>query len=158
MTFYLARQRGFTLVELVTIMILMGILAAVAIPRFAGTSAFETRGFADQTVASLQYARKMAVAAGRNVCVSASSGGNTLTMTMAATRGQSTACASVVSNPVANWKTYSGISYGSALSTIFYGDGSAIAAPGFTITGDSTYTLVVEATGYVHCNPVGNCS
>lgn len=153
------RHRGFTLVELVVIMIIVGILAVVALPRFASRSTFETRGFADQTMATLQYARKVAVATGRNVCASASSGGNTLTMTMATARGQSQACDSlqVVANPSAKWRTYSGVSYGSALSTTFHGDGSATAVPGFTVLGDSTYTIVVESTGYVHCSPVSAC-
>jgi MSHA pilin protein MshC len=154
---YTLRNRGFTLIELVTVMILIGILAIVAVPKFANTSAFETRGFSDQTLATLQYGRKVAVAAGRNVCASAT--GNTLTLTMATNRGQSQSCAAAnaVGNPAANWKTFSGISYGSALSTTFHADGSAAAAS-FTVSGDSTYTLVVESTGYVHCNPVSTCS
>lgn len=154
------RHRGFTLVELVVTMILIGILAVVALPRFASRSTFETRGFTDQTVATLQYARKVAVATGRNVCVSASSGGNTLTMTMATSRGQAGACSggNVVSNPAANWRTYSAVTYGSALSTTFGGDGSATAVAGFTVVGDSTYTIVVESTGYVHCSPVSACA
>ena len=138
---------------------MLGILAVVVIPRFAERSTFETRGFVDQTVASLQYARKVAVASGRNVCVSASSGGNTLTVTMATARGASSACigANVVSNPAAKWRTYSAVSYGSVLSATFGGDGSATAVPGFTVSGDSTYTIVIEPTGYVHCNPVTAC-
>jgi MSHA pilin protein MshC len=157
------RQRGFTLVELVVSMIILGVIAVAVLPRFAERSTFETRGFVDQTVATLQYARKVAVAAGRNVCVSASSGGNTLTVTMATTRGQAAACivGNVVSNPAAKWRTYSAVTYGSALNPTFRGDGSATAATlppwSLTVSGDSTYTIVVESTGYVHCNPVTAC-
>lgn len=155
-----ARQhRGFTLVELIVTMIILGILAVVAMPRFADRLSFETRGFVDQTVATLQYARKMAVASGRNVCVSASSGGNTLTMTMATARGQSGNCTSAgtaVSSPAASWRTYPGVTYGSALSTTFGGDGAAT-AQSFTVTGDSAYTIVVELTGYVHCSSTTPC-
>lgn len=141
-------------------MIIIGILAVVALPRFADQSTFETRGFADQTLATLHYARKTAVASGRNVCVSASSGGNTLTMTMASARGQPGACggsdvANLV-NPTAKWHAPPGVTYGSELSTIFGGNGMAT-AQNFTVVGDSTYTIVVESTGYVHCNPVSAC-
>ena len=61
--------RGFTLVELVTIMILLGILAVVAIPRM-DTSAYHAAQFHDQTVAALRYAQKTAVSHRRLVCVS----------------------------------------------------------------------------------------
>ena len=134
-------------------------IAVFALPRFANKLTFQTRGFADQTVATLQYARKVAVAAGRNVCATASSGGNTLTITMATARGQSQACSggNVVTNPSAKWQSYTGVTYGSALSTTFYGDGAATAAAGFTVSGDGTYTIVVESTGYVHCSPVSAC-
>ena len=63
------RVRGFTLVELVTIMILVGILAVVAIPRM-DTSAYYAAQFHDQTVAALRFAQKSAVSHRRLVCVS----------------------------------------------------------------------------------------
>jgi MSHA pilin protein MshC len=156
-----ARRHGFTLVELVVTLLIVGILAVVALPRFADRALFETRGFVDQTLVTLQYARKVAVASGRNVCVAAAAGGNTLAVTMATLRGAAGVCAAanVVANPSASWRTFSGVAYGSALATTFFADGSATAtlAPHFTVVGDSSYTIVVEATGYVHCSPVSVC-
>ena len=155
------RQRGFTLAELIITVIIVGILAVVALPRFVDNRAFETRGFVDQTLSTLQYARKVAVSSGRNVCVSASAAGNSLTVTMASNRGSGQAClpANAVANPSAKWASYSGVAYGTALATTFGGDGTAVAtiAPHFTVTGDSTYTIVIESTGYVHCDPVTAC-
>lgn len=60
-------QRGFTLVELVAVLVILGILAAVAAPRFVGTTVFNERGYADEIAASLRYARRIAVASGCNV-------------------------------------------------------------------------------------------
>lgn len=61
---------GFSLIELVVVIVLLGIIAAVVLPRWQGGSGFEERGLRDQIVAALRYAQKSAVAARRTVCVS----------------------------------------------------------------------------------------
>lgn len=152
------RHRGFTLLELIVTMTVLGILAVVAVRFFPNTLTFQTRGFADQTVATLQYARKVAVASGRHVCVSVT-GGNTLAMTMATARGMAATCSAgnVVANPAAQWKTFSGVAYGSAPSMNFFADGSATPVAAFKVSGDGTFTIAIESTGYVHCSPVSAC-
>lgn len=76
------RHSGFTMIELVTVMVLVGILAVVAIPKLDG-SAFVKRGFHDSVVATLNHAREAAVASRRFVCVSLVNGtGSAATVTV----------------------------------------------------------------------------
>ncbi len=61
------------------VMVLMGILATVALPRF-NFSGFDEVGFRDKVRATLEFARKSAVAQRRIVCVALA--GNNLTLTI----------------------------------------------------------------------------
>ena len=62
-------SRGFTMVELILVIVVAGILAAVAVPRMIGRTSFDTRGFADQLAATVRFAQKLAVAQRRDVFV-----------------------------------------------------------------------------------------
>lgn len=62
------RQGGFTQVELIVVIIMAGILAAVVLPRWRGESGFEERRFRDELLSALRYAQKMAIASRRTVC------------------------------------------------------------------------------------------
>lgn len=60
---------GFTLIELISIMILLGVLAAVAIPKMDTASAFRPLQFRDQAISALRFAQKTATSHRRLVCV-----------------------------------------------------------------------------------------
>ena len=68
----IARQRslaGFTIVELIVTIAIVGILAAVAAARFVGKGGFESRGYFDETITLVRHAQKTAIAQRRNVIV-----------------------------------------------------------------------------------------
>lgn len=64
-----SRYGGFTIVELVITLMVVGILAAITIPRFTSTSDFDVRGYYDSVANALRYAHKIAIAQRRTVYV-----------------------------------------------------------------------------------------
>jgi MSHA pilin protein MshC len=65
-----ARARGFTMVELVVVIILVGVLAALGIPRLLGDKTMEQAVFADQVISGLRRAQGIAASHRRVVCAS----------------------------------------------------------------------------------------
>ena len=74
-----ARQaRGFTMVELVMVMVLIGVLAAIGVPKLMGDNSFAAATFGDDVVSALRTAQKTAVARRRLVCATVGSTAVTL--------------------------------------------------------------------------------
>ena len=60
---------GFTVVELVLVIVIVGVLGAIAGPRFFDNATFDERAYYDELVTSLRYAQKVSVASGCRVRV-----------------------------------------------------------------------------------------
>jgi MSHA pilin protein MshC len=60
-------QRAFTLIELVTVVALLGITMAVITPRFVDMTTFRARGYADEVAGALRYGQRIAMATSCNV-------------------------------------------------------------------------------------------
>lgn len=63
------RSSGFSLIELLMVVILVGILSIFALGRLGNQDAFAARGFFDDTVGAVRFAQKLAVSTGCDVRV-----------------------------------------------------------------------------------------
>jgi MSHA pilin protein MshC len=154
------KSAGFTLVELIMVMVIVGVLAVFVAPRMFDRSSFESRGFADQVQASLRYAQKIAIAQHRFVCVDISN--NTLTLNLDTTpiSAAHTAATCPAAGAASNMTLLSGGPYSISRPGITLGNAhfnfDALGKPSFAtqqaiaISG-TTNSIVAEAeTGYVH--------
>jgi MSHA pilin protein MshC len=149
-------EKGFTLIELVMVIVLLGILSAIALPKFFDFSSYQERAFFDDTLSAVCYAQKLAVATGCKVQVSISA--NAYVLNSPADRSQCLSNSAVFSLPIRNPGTgeasyahsESGVSLTSS-PAIFYFDalGRASADVLLTVAGVKTI-VVVQDTGFVY--------
>lgn len=150
------RQRGFTVVELIMVTVILGVVAAYAAPRLLNLSDFYARGFHDETLGYLRYAQKTAIAHRRTVCIAFSA--NTLTLTLAAHSSATTCTLPLNGSTGSNTLTArSGTGYTpiptafgfNALGQPINGSGTLVSTQ--TIKIATTTDITVESnTGYVH--------
>jgi MSHA pilin protein MshC len=81
------RARGFTMVELIVVMIVAGVLAALGIPRLLGDKTIEQAVFADQVISGLRRAQAIAASHRRVVCASIAAQGVTIRLNACGTAG-----------------------------------------------------------------------
>lgn len=71
-------RAGFTMVELIVVILLVAILSTYAASRFFNRTGFDAAGYAEQVRAMTRYAQKLAIAQNRNVFVTGSPDGMAL--------------------------------------------------------------------------------
>jgi MSHA pilin protein MshC len=152
------KPEGFTLIELVMVMVLIGILAVTIIPRFANKNTFDARGYFDQSISLLRYAQKLAIAQRRDVFVNIYAPSATICLSYVT----DTSCSDLTNaaiNPADQTNIYKPaptgvVSFASSLSFSFsaLGKPSLANTTGINMTGDGILqTITVERdTGYVH--------
>lgn len=166
-----ARQQGFTLVELVMVLVILGVLAVFALPRILGSSDTAARGLHDSTLSYLRFAHKTAIAQRRTVCVAFTN--TTVSLRIANTAGGydcSGANGGVLNGADGKQSvSVSGASYSAAtvngiaclatpaafsfdgLGQPVNGSGVALGAAQCMQVGTASNSITVEAaTGYVH--------
>ncbi|AWP22228.1 hypothetical protein C4901_01735 [Acidiferrobacter sp. SPIII_3] len=144
---------GYTLLELVAILIIVGILAAVLAPRFIGTSGFTGQTTADKLLAAARYAETLAQNQG--VTTSLAVGANSFSVTQNGV---------AVANPTLQSASFvvplpAGVTITPQTTVNFVRPGIPSAAPTFTVAGAGfTARIYVTTTGYVYeCASQGPC-
>lgn len=149
-----ARQRGFTLVELVMVMMLVAVITAMSAARFSDREPFAVQGAADQLVSGLRLAQATAIAQRRPIHVSLTGNPATLRVCFDA------ACTTPLPTPAGD-STWLADAGGLTLSTdaafSFRPDGSTSLASALQLTvrgaGGSAVSpaITIEAgSGHVH--------
>jgi len=156
-------RRGFTLIELIVVMIVIAILAVVVVPRFNLLKGYDEVGYRDKVKAALEFARKSAVSQRRYACAVIDASYD-LTLTIETVTPENTAgtcprtlalpapdssCGGGVTNKVCHPGAVTSMTTGSIR---FDAQGKPVSGAGtYTINGDPTLAIKVEAeTGYVH--------
>lgn len=153
-------QRGFTLIELIMVIVLLGILAVFAAPRIFNSNDFNARGFHDETLAFLRYAQKTAIAQRRTVCVvfSGTVSASLRTASAAATPTCNTDLRGSKGDSPATITAKAGVAFnGTPTSFNFDGLGQPVDAAGALVptqiiqVSNAAKAITVETvTGYVH--------
>jgi MSHA pilin protein MshC len=156
------RQRlsGFSMIELITVMIVIGILGVTVLPRFAQVLVFYEAGYRDKVKATLEYARKSAVAQRRYSCVSRVGNDLSVTIDQGIPEAYVGGCPAMAlalpaddsdCNPPAANRICArpGVALAGPAAIVFSPLGAPSAAGIYTVTGGATITVEAE-TGHVH--------
>ena len=151
-------QRGFTMVELIMVIVILGILAAVVGPRFFDRRVFDERLYFEQSLTAVRYAQKLALSSGCPIRARIDNGGYALSYASAC---GAIAAGAVVSDPSGgNFAAGlpSGVSVQQALDVTFNSRGciaaGSVCGSGTQIGRVGGFSLAVHAdTGFVEANP-----
>ena len=147
-----AKAAGFTLIELVTAIVIVGILSAATLPRMFDNNSFSERGYVDEIAATLRYSQKIAIASGCEVAVTLNADNYVASQRAAAGNNCDPTGAWTTPLMRAEGQAVAGtapanIVMGPATTIVFEGDGSlSAAAPAITV---GKFTLGVNAASGV---------
>lgn len=143
------RQSGFTLTELVLILVLVGILAAFAAPRL-NIPGFQRQAFGLELLNALRYAQKTAIGSGCHVQATVSAAGDSYSLTYTGAGGSACGAGGTALTHPTLGGAFTGSGEIDAGGTVVF-DAMGETATGLTITLANGEVITVEAgTGYVH--------
>jgi len=139
------RHKGFTLVELIIVIVLLGILSTVAFSTFFSLSTYRERAAYDELAGAVRYAQKLAVASGCAVRINI--GSNNYTVQQHVTDCTTGVFTTLVGHPVTSG-LFSGVTIASVPASFDF-DAMGRSSSAAAITVGSLSFNVIAATGYV---------
>ncbi|WP_363321091.1 type II secretion system protein [Acidiferrobacter sp.] len=144
---------GYTLLELVAVLIVAGVLAAVLAPRFIDATGFTGQTTADKLLMAARYAETLAQNQGVTTSLVVGTGSFSVTQNSVAVANPTLQSASLVVPLPAD------VTITPQTTVSFARPGVPNATPIFTVVGPgSTVRVDVTASGYIYeCGPQGAC-
>lgn len=150
------RSRGFTIIELVTVLVLVGALAVFVVPRLS-TEGFDRYGFRQEVLSAARYAQKTAMASGCDVQLAVSAGADSVTLNYR-TGGDDASCGGGgFGDPVQSPSTGGAFALSAPDGVDVTGGGNVVydgfgnPSGGLTISFATGPAITIEAvTGYAH--------
>lgn len=152
----LNNQAGFSFVELVVVLVLVGVLAVFIVPRLASQSTFDLGGYTQEFAAGLRYGQKYAFAAGCPVRATIASGGFALQHSSSCDAGDFSV---LLPHPTKSGgytvPAPAGITLSPAGTFSFLGTGEASTTVTITLTSSAgtRQVAIIGPTGYVDTGP-----
>ncbi len=135
------QKNGFTLIEMVTVITVVGVLAVVMIPRFLQPSNFESRTVSDQLISSARQAQQLAMSKASSANVTWSTNNGAKRIRIRYTEG---------GNQTIDIDVPNNISISNS-SIRFYKNGAAnISAQEEITISPNPRSVCIETTGYAH--------
>jgi MSHA pilin protein MshC len=125
--FFMKQERGFTAIELILVIVILGILAAIAYPRFQGLQGIRVSAAAQEIAGVIRYAQSQAISTAYNYKVYFYASTNSYSVYQV---NRSSGAETIISNPLKAGN------YPVALNTDY---------PGVTISAD--YTVAFDYLG-----------
>lgn len=150
------RARGFTIIELVTVLVMVGALAVFVVPRL-DTAGFDRYGFRQEVLSAARYAQKTAMASGCAVQLAVNTGADTVTLDYRAGGDAANCGGGGFGDPVQSPSSGGAFSLAAPSGIDITGGGTVVydgfgnPANGLTISFATGPGLTIEAvTGYAH--------
>jgi len=142
-------SRGFTIIELVTVLVIIGIITAVALPRFFSADSFNDRGFYSEVINAMRYSQQLAVAINCNTRVVLNNSTYTVTLDDDSSNCPANSFTTPARDPVTGQAGFTGTSNVTTSNATVTFDALGAIASDTSITVGGYAFCVHATTGYI---------
>ncbi len=141
-----SKQQGFTLVELITVIVLLGVLAVVGGSKFFSNTTFKDSQYHQEVLSAFRFAQKIAIASQCHVTIALTANSYALTYSSASCSGnvkrpdgQADFGESAISSAII-----------SSQASFTYNAAGDLTGSGGLVTIGSNTIIIEESTGFAH--------